>query len=88
MTLDIYYSMYECFKLTSSPDEADMQDSVAISHVVRFWEELKRSGMFWVVFLFFGIFPSFYFLLDQSRGGPLYRPVAFVVAEAGRMAIK
>lgn len=49
VTLNIYYYyyyyMYECFKLTSSPDEADMQDSVAISHVVCFWEELKSSGM-------------------------------------------
>lgn len=30
MTLSIYYHVYECLKLTSFPDEADMQDSVAI----------------------------------------------------------
>lgn len=80
VTLNIYYyynySMYECFKLTSSHDETDMQDSVAISHVVHFLGGVEEQ---WDVFGFYFYF-SLYFLLDQSRGThytdlwPLLRP--------------
>lgn len=45
--------------------------------------------MGWFFFDFpFSLFFSFFFLAGSVARGPLYRPVAFVVAQAGRMALK
>lgn len=67
MTLNIYYYMYECFKLTSFPEKANMQNSVAISRSVLGRERERTQwddSFFFCLFYFVAVF----FLLDPDRG--------------------